>query len=154
VIPGLHNIYWTSFDKLWNVTASVFVFVVLISTTASSETHVEDAIKLSQLTLSAMLCANYTDDNKEANRLFDLGIASGKKFIQTWENMSIEERKTASPNISVLWGRVQGFSVDFVLGQVWNEMTKDAYRFLGDDTKQWQYKRSREYADRNCSILR
>jgi hypothetical protein len=154
MIPKLHNIYWTSFDRLWNVTASVFVFVVLISTTALSETHVEDAIKLSQLTLSAMECANYTDDNKEFNRLFDLSIDSGKKFIQTWNNMSEEERKTASPNIAVVWRAVQGFSVDFVLGQVWNEMSKDAYRRLGDDTKQWQYQRPQEYRNRNCSILR
>lgn len=132
----------------------IVVGVCLCSVQGSAETRVEEAVQLSKLTLSAMECANFAPNDAEAGRLGEIGINAGKKFLELMPTLSDEERKSAGPNIAVLWRGVPGYSIDFVLGRVWQEIETFSYKSLGDDTKAWKYNKSVKYSEKNCSIIR
>jgi hypothetical protein len=126
----------------------------LSSPQAFAENRVNEAVRLSKLTLSAMECANFAPNDEEAGRLSEIAISAGKKFLELIPTLSDEEQKLAGPNIAVLWRGVPGYSNDFVLGRVWQEMENSAYKSLGDDTKEWKYNKSVKYSEKNCSIIR
>jgi hypothetical protein len=133
---------------------STVICVCLNAPHASAETKVEEAVRLSKLTLSAMECANYAKDGAEAQRLASIGIAAGRQFLDAFPKLSADEQKAAGPNIALLWRGVSGPSVDFVLGQAWKEMETMAYKSLGDDTKVWDNSKLLKYSQKNCSLIR
>jgi hypothetical protein len=132
----------------------VCVCFCLCSLRGVAESRVNEAVRLSKLTLSAMECANFAPDDAEAGRLGEIGINAGKKFLELMPTLSEEERKSAGPDIAMLWRGVSGYSIDFVLGRVWQEMEKISYESLGDDTKAWERNKLVKYSEKNCSIIR
>ncbi|WP_045837033.1 hypothetical protein [Hyphomicrobium sp. 99] len=132
----------------------VSLSVLLPAIPVAAETRVEGAIRLSQLTLSAMECTVFAKEDAEANRLFQIAIDAGRKFLALAPTLTPEEQKAASPQIAVLWGGLSGPSVDFVLGEAWHAMSSAAYKKLGDDTKRWDTEKVFKYADANCRLIR
>jgi hypothetical protein len=133
---------------------SMVICLCLSTTHASAETKVEESVRLSKLTLSAMECANYASDGAEAQRLANIGIAAGRQFLDAFPKLSADEQKAAGPHIALLWKGVSGPSVDFVLGQAWKEMETFAYQSLGDNTKAWDSAKLTKYSQKNCTLIR
>jgi hypothetical protein len=117
-------------------------------------TKVEDSVRLSKLTISAMECVKFTKDGAEAQRLADIGITAGRQFLALIPTMNDDERRAASPDIALLWRGLWGPSVDFKLGQVWKEIETGAYQSLGEDTKQWDDIKLLKYSQKNCALIR
>lgn len=123
------------------------------SVQAKAETNTEEVIRLSKLTLSAMECSHFSKEEEEANRLGLIGIEAGKKFLALMPRLSPQEQKSAGQNIAMLWRGVSGYSVDFVLGRVWQEMQRIAYDSLGNETKDWDAIKFKKYTEKNCMII-
>jgi hypothetical protein len=121
---------------------------------AIAETRVEEVVRLSKLTLSAMECANLASNDADSQRLAEVGISAGKKFLEATPKLTQEEQKTAGRDIALLWRGVPGPSMDFILGRVWEQMTEAAYKSLGDDTKQWDREKIVKYSAKNCMVIR
>jgi hypothetical protein len=129
----------------------VFAFATL---PAFAETRVEEVIRLSKLTLSAWECANLAANEADSQRLEEVGMTAGKKFLETAPKLTEEEQKTAGRDIAILWRGVPGPSVDFILGRVWEKMSDIAYKSLGDDTKNWDREKVVKYSQKNCMVIR
>jgi hypothetical protein len=122
---------------------------------AFAETRVEEAVRLSKLTLSAMECANLAVNDADSQRLQEVGMSAGKQFLEAMPKLTQEEQKSAGPKIALLWREViPGPSIDFILGRVWERMTDIAYKSLGDDTKKWDSAKVVKYSQKNCMIIR
>jgi hypothetical protein len=125
----------------------IIVGVCLCLAQAFAETQVEEAVRLSKLTISAIECSVLASDGNEAQRLGEIGFAAGKKFLDVIARLSTEEQKSANQNIALLWHGVPGPNSDFVLGRVWQEVEHNVYRLLGDDTEAWKNKKERMYSE-------
>jgi hypothetical protein len=134
--------------------AVISIGICLFASHAVAQSRVDEAIRLSKLTLSAMECANLAPSEADFQRLFEVGLSSGKKFLDLLSKLSPEESKTASPNLAMLWRGVSGPSTDFVLGRVFEQMTTIAYKSLGEDTSKWDRDKSVRYSVKNCMLIR
>jgi hypothetical protein len=122
---------------------------------AFAENRVEEAVRLSKLTLSAMECANLAANDADSQRLQEVGMSAGKQFLEAMPKLTQDEQKAAGPKIALLWrGVIPGPSIDFILGRVWERMTDSAYKSLGDDTKKWDSEKVVKYSQKNCMIIR
>jgi hypothetical protein len=130
------------------------LFVVLSTAFSFAETRVEQAIRLSQTTLSAFECAILASSGEESGRLNKAAISAGKQFLELAPKLDAEEQKSANPNIAILWRGVWGPSEDFILGQVSKEMERSTYDQLGNDTKLWESKKQTRYREKNCALIR
>ena len=135
--------------------AAVFgISICLFVSQAVAETRMEEAVRLSKLTLSAMECANLATNEGDSQRLSEVGLTAGKKFLDLLPKLTPEELKSAGPNLAILWRGVSGPSTDFVLGRVWEQMAVIAHKSLGDDTSKWDREKVRRYSEKNCMIIR
>jgi hypothetical protein len=132
----------------------IVVGVCCGSVQAFAETRGEEAIRLSKLTLSAIECSILAGDGNESQRLGEVGIAAGKKFLELIPKLNAEEQKSSKEHIAILWRGMSGYNSDFVMGRVWQGMVTITYRSLGDDTKQWERDKRTKYLDKNCMIIR
>jgi hypothetical protein len=101
-----------------------------------------------------MECANFANNDADAQRLQDVALSAGKKFLDVLPKLSQEEMKIAGPNIAMLWRGASGPSADFVLGRAWETMTGIAYKSLGEDTSKWDREKVRRYSEKNCALVR
>jgi hypothetical protein len=124
------------------------------STNVFAATRVEEAVRLSKLTLSAMQCAHLATDSAEAQRLADVGVAAGKNFVEVIGKLNEQEQKEADPNLAVLWKGLYWRSPEFLLGQVWQIEADIAYKSLGDDTKAWEREKVLKFSQKNCALIR
>ncbi len=139
-------------------------FVALISclvlsfTTShvSAQSNVDEEIRLSKFAVSAFECSIVAPDQTESQRLFDIGFAAGRRFLDGLSNVRNEEEKRLKENIAVLWiGKgVAGRTHDFVLGQVYSEIEAYAYKDFFDDKKSWTLKEEQVFAHKNCALIR
>ena len=133
---------------------AVIVGVCLTSSTIA-EIRIDEVVRLSKLTLSAMQCAILATDTADSARLSEIGLVAGKKFLELAPKLSDEEAKIAGNHIAILWrGVLPGPSSDFILGRVWQEEEEEVYRSLGNDTEKWEQEKVRKFSEKNCMIIR
>jgi hypothetical protein len=108
-----------------------------------------DAVRVTQLSLSAFECGALAPNQADAERLFLLGYDTGKAFI---------ERVTTSPlneatrnKIAVLWLSTNGPTADFILGVVYARMTDEALKDMS--LQGWDLQKSIRYAEKNCALI-
>jgi hypothetical protein len=135
--------------------AVIGVLVVFGAWQAIAETRIEEAVRLSKLTISAIQCSQLADDDNEAQRLSAMGIAAGKQFLDLFANLSPAERQSADPNIATLWHLVPGPSNDFILGRVWELLEKETLAsYDSDDKKVAKIRQQQLFDNKNCSLIR
>ena len=133
-----------------------FLITITSSEDVNAQSNVDEEIRLSKLTVSAFECSIVAPDQKESQRLFDIGFAAGQKFLDGLSNFTNEEAKRLKENIAVLWiGKgVPGRTHDFVLGQVYSEIEAYTYKDVLDDRKSWALKEEQTFAHKNCALIR
>jgi len=133
----------------------VLFFWAAASGRAKAQSGVEEEIRLSQLALSAFECSILASDQKEVQRLFDIGLAAGRRFLEGLNNLTDDEDRKVAANIAVLWNFVAGPSHDFVLGRVYEDRTNDLFKdFEGGDKKLWAIRQEQMFRQRNCALVR
>lgn len=78
---------------------------------------------------SAFQCATYAElsgDEDEQARLFDVGYAAGKRFLEGIESKSIPKAAIQDAPIGVLL-LLSGPNIDFMLGRIFESATANAY---------------------------
>ena len=126
-----------------------------------------EGLNLGRVTWSAFTCATYAELAKktiEQARLFDLGITSGRKFIEGVANGTIsqEERAKAPWGVTMNLG---GPSTDFILGRIHSFALNEAYDKVVKganelDPTKWlddaaaEIKALSLYTSANCELVR
>jgi hypothetical protein len=146
----------TQEEKRTHVLAGIGAFVagICFASVTIAETRIDEAVRLSKLTLSAIECSILAPDKADAQRLAEVGLASGKKYFDAVAKLSEEEEKIASKDIPTMWKGVSGISPDFVLGRVWQKMENIVHKSLGGDTSKWAREKAKKYVDKNCMSIR
>jgi hypothetical protein len=72
----------------------VCVCFCLCSPQSFAEDRVNEAVRLSKLTLSAMECANFAPNDAEAGRLGEIGIGAGKNFLELMPTLSDDNKNS------------------------------------------------------------
>src|ERR1700677_3859286 len=94
---------------------SLALLLAFATLPAIAETRVEEVVRLSKLTLSAMECANLAPNDADSRRLEEVGLSAGKQFLEAMPKLTKDEQKAADPKITLLWPGVPGPSIAFVL---------------------------------------
>ena len=142
--------------SMYSVTLIPCLVLSFTSSHVSAQSNVDEEIRLSKLAVSAFECSIVAPDQKELQRLFDIGFAAGQTFLDGLSNVKNEEEKRLKENIAVLWiGKgVAGRTHDFVLGQVYSEIEAYTYTDFLDDKKSWRLKEDQMFAHKNCALIR
>ena len=134
-------------------------FIVLISTYSLLSSNVygnakparnyDTEIELSQKTTAAWICAYIAPDEKEAERLFTVGLEAGRKFGDFAFKNEDEFSKHVRPKTSMFWHYTYGGpSIDFILGSlsihIYNYVVKEKMM----DNK------SKFFMDQNCKLIK
>ena len=119
---------------------------------AFAQTAGEALTKQSFLSVSAFQCAVVATDAKEKDRLFTLGLKSGRDFIETAKNKPDLYAKVRS-QIPMLWTMTGGPTTDFILGQVYAQFEADIYKKFDSDEKLWKVIKDNMYREKNCALL-
>jgi len=156
------------------------VFILSLATEhVIAQPIIAEEVRLSKLTLSAFECSLLAGDNKEAQRLFNVGFVAGRSFLRGIGTLTREERTRLSAQMDLLWQRVWdgtsqyvvgqswklsdsighslwGPTIDFILGRVFSERAAWAYKISGgveidDDTR--NVNNGKMYRERNCSLI-
>lgn len=115
----------------------------------------EIQIKNSFLTLSAFECSAVAPNDKEAERLFMLGLTAGREFIAYAQSHSDSYAKELHPHVAILWNLTNGPSPDFILGQLYADRVDNIYKEKDplSDEALWKIKKENIYRDKNCALL-
>jgi len=146
-----------------SVSALPVCVVVLLLCTSAANAENEKA-QLGRVLYSAFTCSKYASaagKAEEANRLFKVGIQAGRKFLEAVINKEIPAADLKGLPIGVTW-YMQGPSVDFIIGRIYEGATKAAYDHVSrnashelvrdDATKKLQAEN--RYVQSNCALIR
>lgn len=155
---------WQAVDKMGAICrtcirAIIALEILLVSGFASqgvkAQSRVEEAVRLSQLTISAFECSVLAVDQKEGKRLWDIGFAAGHKFLDELGSLTDEEDKKVSQNIAMLWNFISGPSHDFVLGRLYDDRITNVLKtVVGDDKKITAMRQEQAFQQKNCALIR
>ena len=124
-----------------------------------------------RLMWSAFACSTYAEmagDKKEQSRLFELGYATGKQFLNDIEQEKVSEHELKKMPIGIRFV-LGGPSIEFILGRIYSLVVDDAYEsvvkknehgLLIQDPMHWAsdevatIKAKGLYSNSNCEILR
>ena len=138
---------------LWYLIIVVIVICADFSEGVRAQSHVDEEIKLSQLTISAFECSVLAVDEKENKRLFDIGFEAGKTFLDGLQSFTDEENNNVSYHIAVLWNFVAGPNHDFIL--IYEGRTIDVLRgVVQGDAKTTDIRKAQEFQEKNCALIR
>lgn len=150
---------------------AVIWYALIWSVEAGAEEAISKA-KLASVTYAAFQCgmyANISENYEESERLFQLGISTGRDFVEAALNKEItpEQFKKEVPiGVSLV---LQGPTVDFIIGRVYQSITNDAYEGLYkmDDSglpipqNEWntdgnliKIRAANKFQSKNCKLLR
>lgn len=105
------------------------VFLLVSAHTAYPQADIEKS-QLGRIVWSAFQCATYAEmsgDVAEQSRLFEVGLRSGRKFIDAVKNKQITpEIMTREVPIGVTM-LLQGPTPDFILGRIFENAMHDAF---------------------------
>ncbi|TMQ31728.1 MAG: hypothetical protein E6K65_00105 [Nitrospirae bacterium] len=119
---------------------------------AFAQTAEEALTKQSFLSVSAFQCAIVATDAKQRERLFTLGLKSGRDFIETAKSKTDLYAKVRS-QIPMLRTMTGGPTTDFILGQVYAQLEADIYKKFDSDEKLWKAVKDNMYREKNCALL-
>ncbi len=89
--------------KMYIVALISCLVLSFTSAQVNAQSHVDEELRLSKLTVSAFECSIVAPDQNESQRLFDIGFAAGQKFLDGLSNFTNEGAKRLNENIAVLW---------------------------------------------------
>lgn len=154
-------------DDMFKTIIGIVASICFCSGQAIAETRVEETVRLNNLMTAAFDCAVLRDDGKgggitdmEGQRLFDVGITAGRRFLDLYTKLSVDEKKSMVPEGKVEWGSIGGIwgpSNDFVLGRMVQERAEVLYSIEYDvhgTDADWQRKRERLFSEHNCIVIR
>jgi len=137
--------------------AATIVTNILALPSPSLAASEEEVFKLRDKTAAAFKCAIYAnnfDDQKEEQRLFQIGLKAGRDAVEGAKSLK------DSP-MSELQTYMPGVTTDFLVGQMWEEQSNQ----VGDEIrnslvpKRWEdldarkYEAERRYRESNCSLI-
>lgn len=128
-------------------------FILLPNTIAYAESNVDKQIKNAFLTLSAFECAVVSPNDKEAERLFTIGLNVGRDFIQFVQSNPDLYLKTIRSQVPILWSLTSGPTQDFILGRIYAAMEDKIYKEFSPDEELWKIKKQNMYQTKNCALL-
>ena len=121
---------------------------------ANAQTAEERFVKQSLLVVSAFQCAIVATDAKRQERLFMLGLKSGRDFIEVARNKPELYNKVRG-DIPMLWTMNAGPTADIILGQIYAQLGDDIYKKMhpSGDEKLWKMTKENMYREKNCELL-
>lgn len=140
------------------ITASLVLLPLLATGQTSKDFALMGATSWSALECSSL--ASVMNDEKEQARLFTLGYESGRKFMGAVQARKVTVQDLQSEVPSGLLMVMQGPSVDFMLGRVFESAldaaTKGIFTSNGNlHSNELQKKLARtKYDEQNCRLLR
>lgn len=154
--------------KLWDRTVGVLFVLSVASGNVKAQSRVEEEVRLAQLTKSAFECSAVSPEQGEERRLFEIGMATGRKFLDELNKLTEGERsatleKSLKNDKEFYWGEfiwAGRFAVtattDFILGRVYENRMEEARKHydIGGDQKAFDLKIERMYGQKNCSLIR
>lgn len=124
----------------------------LAATTAAAQVTEQQLIRQSTAAVSAFACFPLAPTDKEAQRLFQIGLKNGRAFIEN-AKANPAAYKNVTKEVAVLWGWVTGPTTDFILGQVYWMVVEQATKDVAGDAKSAADRKSLQYASKNCSLI-
>ncbi len=131
----------------------IFLLAIFPYGLAYAGPSLDQQIKNSYLTLSAFECSAVSPDEKEAERLFLVGLNSGREFIAYANAHKKNYLKDLKPKVAILWNMTGGPSPDFILGQIYADRVEEVYKEFTTDKELWKLKKSNMYHEKNCALL-
>ena len=140
----------------------VVAFLLCFGSTAMAQAA-QDKARLARTMWSAFQCGTYAEmsgNDQEQARLFELGVKSGREFLEALKNRKIPPQiaeQEVPIGVSMLLG---GPSVDFIIGRVFENAMGDAYKEItrdekGSPDKELRISRAKaKYLTANCMVLR
>jgi hypothetical protein len=117
----------------------------------------DDRPNLGLVMWSSFSCATYAElssDEKEQKRLFTVGYSRGKQFVAAIENKTVSEKEISRAPLSVLQ-RLQGPSIDFMIGRIFEGATEDAFdKVVKEDNNGLPILDPRDWADGELKVAR
>lgn len=151
--------------------AVAFLLAFLPRALSAEEARPPEKANIARVMWSAFSCATFaglSGNNKEQERLFELGYKSGKTFVDGVKNKTITETEAKEAPVGVLW-HMGGPTTDFIIGRIFEAASDDAYdevvktdgaglRIL--DPSKWAddelkvMKARNKYQASNCTLVR
>jgi hypothetical protein len=131
----------------------LYIILAIHCSPVFSQIDEERLIKNSLLSLSAFQCSIVATDSKERERLFNLGLQSGRNFVELVRNKP-ESYKKAHSKIPMVWSMVVGPTSDFILGQIYSQFETEIYKKYEQDEKLWNLIKDNMYRDKNCALIK
>lgn len=119
---------------------------------------VDEYVRKSYLVQSAFECIVYAPDDAERLRLTELGLAAGREFLYFLRANGERLGDAFFKQLSIRWRLTPGPTVDFVLGEVYEQISDEAYEeitggnALAADAVR-ESNRERLYREKNCRLL-
>jgi hypothetical protein len=136
-----------------------FVFIIASSSCGVMADELDDeTIRLSEVSAASFECTAYASDWEEYQRLFDLGLAAGRKFWGKYGKLDQATRNKLTleqSKISLDWWAVSGPSADFAVGYFFHGVVESFVdRLHGKSPAEWIEAKRRLYVEKNCGALR
>ena len=132
---------------------SLIFLCLLFGTLCFADSTVENQIKNSFLTLSAFECSVVAPNEKEADRLFKLGLNAGREYIAYAQEHSDSYANDLQPHVAILWNMISGPSPDFILGQIYANRVDEIYKDFSSDEVEWKIRKDNMYREKNCGLI-
>jgi hypothetical protein len=120
---------------------------------AIAKTQVEEAVRLSTLTLSAFACEHLANTEDDRHRLLDIGLKAGREFLESVQKLSSDERKKTDEGIAIMWRFVGGPTKDFILGQIFDKEGRIVEKVFDPDKEKMKRNKEELYSQMNCMII-
>jgi hypothetical protein len=137
---------------------------LLDSTPNPTKSSGEELLGLSKLAALAFECSLASSDDNSIQGLFDIGLTAGRKCLEGYKNLAIEEKTKIVSEVPVDILYHSG-PVDFQLGQLYAEKERQHYEELNinfadralSDVQFERMKREkmeRMFRQKNCFLVR
>jgi hypothetical protein len=140
---------------LQRVSGVVVIAVMLVAVRGAAKPH--DRPNLGLVMWSSFSCASFAElssDKKEQKRLFTVGYSAGKQFLVAIENKTVSEKEISSAPLGVLQ-RLQGPSIDFMIGRIFEGATEDAFdKVEKEDNNGMPILNPRDWADGDLRVTK
>jgi hypothetical protein len=101
--------------NMFVVASGMFVVVSFEPQDVKAEIQGDDLVRLSKLSLSAFECSVVATDKKEEARLFEVGLTSGRKFLEGMNRLEPAELQKVEREVALIWLSKDSPSKDFLL---------------------------------------
>jgi hypothetical protein len=145
--------------NMFVVASGMFVAVSFAPQDVKAEIQGDDLVRLSKLSLSVFECSVVATDKKEDARLFEVGLTSGRKFLEGMNRLESAELQKVEREVALIWLSKGSPSKDFVLGEVYQFVRErvfhelDYYQNEGGELAILNGNKGRMFLQKNCSLI-